>query len=54
MIKHLTHDELQAGPDEIRQSPKDFGVVHQIVIRPDVDQREILEKGELNRVPLSL
>jgi hypothetical protein len=47
-IKHLTMDELEAGLDEIRQAPKDEGVLHLIVRRPQVEEREILEEGELH------
>jgi hypothetical protein len=47
--KHLTWKELEAGLGEIRQSPKHQGVLQMIVRRPQVGEREILEKGELNR-----
>lgn len=47
-IKHLTMDELEAGLDEIRQAPKDEGVLQLIVRRPQVEEREILEEGELH------
>jgi hypothetical protein len=40
--------ELEAGLDEIRQSPKDEGVLELIVRRPGMDEREILEEGELH------
>lgn len=46
-MKHLTMAELEAGLDEIRESPKDEGVLELIVRRPQVDEREALEKGEL-------
>ena len=46
-IKHLTMDELEAGLADIRQAPKDEGVLQLIVRRPQVDEREILEAGEL-------
>lgn len=46
--KYLTTQELEAGLDEIRQSPKDEGVLELIVRRPLVDEREVLEEGELN------
>ena len=48
--KHLTMAELEAGLDEIRQSPKDEGVIALIVRRPQVDAREVLEEGELDLV----
>ena len=47
-VKHLTMEELEAGLDEIRRSPKDEGVLELIVRRPLVDEREVLEEGELH------
>ncbi len=47
-IKHLTMEELEAGLDEIRRAPKDDGVLQLIVRRPQVEEREILEEGELH------
>jgi hypothetical protein len=47
-IKHLTMDELEAGLDEIRQAPKDEGVLRLIVRRPQIEEREVLEEGELH------
>ena len=47
-IKHLTMEELEAGLDEIRRAPKDEGVLELIVRRPQVEEREILEKAELH------
>lgn len=47
-MKHLTTKELEAGLDEIRQSPKDEGVLNLIVRRPQVDEREILDEGDLH------
>ena len=47
-ITHLTLKELEAGLAYIRQSPKDEGVLEMIVRRPDVDQREVLQEGELS------
>ncbi len=49
-VRHLTIEELEAGLDEIRQSPKDEGVLELIVRRPQIDEREILEEAELNVV----
>ncbi len=40
--------ELEAGLDHIRAAPKDEGVLLLIARRPRVEQREILEEGELN------
>ncbi len=47
-MKHLTMTELEAGLDHIRQSPNDEGVLELIVRRPRVDEREVLNEGELD------
>ncbi|MGH9928687.1 MAG: MOSC domain-containing protein [Pyrinomonadaceae bacterium] len=47
-IKHLTMDELDAGLADIRQAPRDEGVLQLIVRRPQIDAREILEEAELH------
>lgn len=39
---------LEAGLEHIRQSPKDMGRLEMIVRRPRVDEREVLEQGELS------
>ncbi|MDE0454257.1 MAG: MOSC domain-containing protein [Gammaproteobacteria bacterium] len=44
----LDIDELEAGLPEILASPKDDGVVSMIVRRPDTNQREVLDSGELD------
>lgn len=49
-IPFLTMKELEAGLDEIRQSPRDGGKLALIVRRPRIDAREILAEGELNPV----
>ncbi len=49
-VKYLTMEELEAGLDEIRQSPKDKGVLELIVRRPQTGEREVLEEGELDLV----
>jgi len=49
-VKHLTMAELEAGLDEIRQSPKAEGVLELIVRRPRTGEREILEEGVLDLV----
>jgi hypothetical protein len=46
--KHLTRDELEAGLDEIREAPKDGGLLRLIVRRPNVDEREVLDEAELH------
>lgn len=47
-IKHLTFTELEVGLEEIRQSPKEEGVLELIVRRPKVNKREVIEEGELD------
>lgn len=47
-MKHLTTGEIEAGLDEIRQSPKDNGVLKLIVRRPRENEREVLETGKLD------
>jgi hypothetical protein len=47
-VRHLTMDELEAGLAEIRQAPKDGGLLQLIVRRPNVDQREVLDEAELH------
>lgn len=49
-VKHLTMEELEAGLDGIRQSPKGEGVLELIVRRPQIDAREVLEEGRLDPV----
>ena len=47
-IRHLTKDELEAGLDHIRSSPKDEGPLLLIVRRPQVEVREVLTEGALD------
>jgi hypothetical protein len=47
-VKQLSTVELEAGLDEILQSPKDDGVLDMIVRRPDVGEREVLQEAELD------
>jgi hypothetical protein len=47
-VKYLTTAELEAGLDEIRNAPKDAGMLDLIVRRPQIDEREVLTVGELN------
>ena len=47
-VQHLSMTELEAGKDHIRQSPKDNGTLMMIVRRPNVDEREVLNEGELS------
>ena len=48
--KHLSTEELEAGLDEIRRSPKDAGVVNLIVRRVEREEREVLTEGQLDPV----
>lgn len=45
---HLPPEVLEAGLDHIRRSPTDDGVLQLIVRRPAVDEREVLDTGELD------
>ena len=45
---HLSAEELEAGLETIRQSPKDNGELALIVRRPQSNEREILAIGELD------
>jgi hypothetical protein len=47
-VSHLSYEELEAGLDDIRQSPRDDGILKMIVRRPSVDAREELTEGELS------
>jgi hypothetical protein len=47
-MKHLTMEQLEAGLDEIRRSPKNEGVLTLIVRRPRINEREVLENAELD------
>jgi hypothetical protein len=49
-VRHFTTEELEAGLGHILLSPKDEGVLELIVRRPAVDEREVLEEGELDLV----
>jgi hypothetical protein len=42
--------ELEAALDHLRQAPKDDGVLHLIVCRPNVDQRAEMDQAELDPV----
>ena len=47
-IKYLTLPDLEAGLDEIRNSPKEQGVLDLIVSRPEEDAREVMELADLD------
>jgi MOSC domain-containing protein YiiM len=44
----VTTEQLGAGLDEVRAAPSDEGLVELIVVRPAVDEREVLDEGELD------
>lgn len=46
-VYHPTTEELDDGLDALLASPADAGTLDMIVRRPDVEQREVLEIGEL-------
>lgn len=48
--QHLIMEDLEAGLNTIRQSPKEAGVLALIVRRPEVGEREVLETGQLDLV----
>ena len=47
-VRHPTARELEAGLAEVRQSPRDQGVLELVVARPGEGERQILEDGELS------
>jgi len=47
-VRHVTLEDLQKGLDEIRQSPKEQGILRLIVCRPAVGERRVLEVAELD------
>lgn len=46
-MAHLDRERLDAGRDHVLASPADSGTVQMIVARPAVDERAVLEEGEL-------
>lgn len=47
-MPHRTAEELTAALPHVRSAPADGGTLHLIVCRPGVDEREILEEGDLD------
>lgn len=47
-IYHLSKEELEAGLEQVRQAPREIGVLKLIVRRPQVDERELVEQAELS------
>jgi hypothetical protein len=48
-VRHLSIEALEAGLEAIRRAPKDEGTLEMIVRRPEIDRREALEEGRLDR-----
>jgi MOSC domain-containing protein YiiM len=48
MSEHRTREELDAFVPEVEAAPADGGTLELIVRRPAVDEREVLEVGELD------
>jgi len=46
--QHLTLEQLEAGLDDIRRSPKDIGVLKLISRRPETNEREVLTQAQLD------
>jgi hypothetical protein len=49
-LVHLTREQLEAGLETIRLSPRDRGALKMIVRRPRVGERETLREGQLDLV----
>ncbi len=47
---HLSMEQLEAGLDEIRESPSDRGALRMIVRRPETNRREVVEQAQLDVV----
>lgn len=44
---HRSREQLEAGAEHVHGSPSDHGTVEMLVRRPEEDQREVLDSGEL-------
>ena len=53
-VEHLTLEQLEAGLEHIRQSPKDVGTLKLISRRPNTDEREVLTEGQLDQLDVYL
>lgn len=47
-VQYLSMTELEAGLEYVRHSPRANGALKMIVRRPNIDEREVLQEGELN------
>ena len=50
IFTHLNAEELLAGLDHIRRSPRDEGVLELIVRRQAINEREVVEQAELDLI----
>lgn len=48
MFKDLSTEEIEAGIENIKASPKDNGVLQMIVRRPETETREIISTAKIN------
>ena len=48
MSAHATPAELEAGLDTVREAPTDRGTLELVVVRPEVDEREVLDEATLD------
>jgi hypothetical protein len=48
--EYLSIAELEAGLEHIRRAPRDHGVLEMIVQRPQIDERRVIDQGELSPV----
>lgn len=48
MFKYLSTEEVEAGVENIKESPKNNGVLQLIVRRPETETREIISTGKIN------
>src|SRR5215475_9354365 len=47
-LQYLSRAELEEGLENIREAPRNNGVLKMIVRRPAVDQREVVHEGQLD------
>jgi MOSC domain-containing protein YiiM len=47
-MRHPIPEHLEAGLDDVRQSPRDHGTLELIVRRPAENEREVLDEGTLD------
>lgn len=46
-MAHLSTEQLEAGAEAVRNAPTDEGTLELLVSRPEIDERTVLEHGEL-------